>query len=752
MMASAKKKQDEKNLKLLRDLAALPHNKKCFDCGQRGPTYVNTTIGSFVCTSCSGILRGLNPPYRVKSISMTSFTPQEIENLQGTGNEYCKKVWLGLWNSSAPAEPESRDEQKIKDFMVQKYERKRWYMPPQQATANNTSQSAPEPKPLKQLLGENTPPVTVQAQATRERPRTGSQTGASPTPVSVAPPPGTAQPAAQPAPQPAPPKPPSVDLLGDLGGDPFATPQPQGQFGSPPQAGGFGSFNAFGAPAAAPAQNAFGAPAAAPAQNSFDPFGSSAPQPAQQSQPSFAAFGAPPQQQQQPAPQPQQQTNLFDAFGSPPSSSGGGFNAFGAPPSSAPSQPQPTSNAGFGPLVSASGSTATQNTAGDKYAALSELDNLFGPSSGGSNTGLSTGTGFGSGGSSSFGMSSGPNPFSNTSTGSVSGGFQQPKQPQQQQQQPSNPFQGLGGGPAGFGQLNGPMNSMNQVSSMSATTGTGSVFGSQPSSGFGNQQSFSGNQPVNSGFGNQQSFSGSQPVNSGFGSQQSFGGSQPVSSGFGNQQSFSNTQSFTGGFGNLTTAPQQSSFGGNQQSGWGSMGGQQQMGGQNMGMPPTSTQQNLSFGGAGMTALASAQFGKMGGGLPQQPPVRGQMNFGGNQPGFGGSQGFGAGQPTSMFGGSAGGFGASSMSSGNSFGAQQQPSGFGAPGGFGAQPSGGFGNQGGAVFGGNMSGMGSSQFGQQQQMQQFGGGWQQSPQANPFMNAGAQQGMQRQGQSTNPFM
>ena len=76
--------------------------------------------------------------------------------------QYCKKVWLGLWNSSAPAEPESRDEQKIKDFMVQKYERKRWYMPPQQATANNTSQSAPEPKPLKQLLGENTPPVTVQ--------------------------------------------------------------------------------------------------------------------------------------------------------------------------------------------------------------------------------------------------------------------------------------------------------------------------------------------------------------------------------------------------------------------------------------------------------------------------------------------------------------------------------------------------------------------------------------------------------------
>ena len=67
-----------------------------------------------------------------------------------------------MWNSAQPAEPESRDEQKIKDFMVQKYERRRWYIPPQQVNNSNTSQTAPEPKPLKQLLGENTPAVSVQ--------------------------------------------------------------------------------------------------------------------------------------------------------------------------------------------------------------------------------------------------------------------------------------------------------------------------------------------------------------------------------------------------------------------------------------------------------------------------------------------------------------------------------------------------------------------------------------------------------------
>jgi uncharacterized UBP type Zn finger protein len=53
---ASKKKQDDKNLKLLRELTALACNKHCFDCQQRGPTYVNMTIGSFVCTTCSGLL------------------------------------------------------------------------------------------------------------------------------------------------------------------------------------------------------------------------------------------------------------------------------------------------------------------------------------------------------------------------------------------------------------------------------------------------------------------------------------------------------------------------------------------------------------------------------------------------------------------------------------------------------------------------------------------------------------------------
>lgn len=56
MSNNTKKKQEEKHLKILREFLSLSTNKTCFDCSQRGPTYVNTTIGSFVCISCSGKL------------------------------------------------------------------------------------------------------------------------------------------------------------------------------------------------------------------------------------------------------------------------------------------------------------------------------------------------------------------------------------------------------------------------------------------------------------------------------------------------------------------------------------------------------------------------------------------------------------------------------------------------------------------------------------------------------------------------
>lgn len=75
--------------------------------------------------------RGLTPPHRVKSISMATFTNEEIDLLRNRGNEYCRKVWLGLYEGTPSVNP--NDELSIRDFMVEKYERRRFYLDPAKA-------------------------------------------------------------------------------------------------------------------------------------------------------------------------------------------------------------------------------------------------------------------------------------------------------------------------------------------------------------------------------------------------------------------------------------------------------------------------------------------------------------------------------------------------------------------------------------------------------------------------------------------
>ncbi|KAG5674928.1 hypothetical protein PVAND_004872 [Polypedilum vanderplanki] len=124
MLKPKQESNNDKILKTLREIVSSGSNRQCFDCGQRGVTYVNMTIGSFVCTSCSGVLRGLTPPHRVKSISMATFTPDELEFVRTHGNDECAKTWLGLWDSKRTLKQDHRD------FMIDKYERKRYYLEP----------------------------------------------------------------------------------------------------------------------------------------------------------------------------------------------------------------------------------------------------------------------------------------------------------------------------------------------------------------------------------------------------------------------------------------------------------------------------------------------------------------------------------------------------------------------------------------------------------------------------------------------
>ncbi|CAH8535373.1 unnamed protein product [Schistosoma rodhaini] len=114
-------------LQFLRTLVTHGENKYCFDCHQRGPTYVNITIGSFVCTTCSGALRKYN--HRVKSISMSNFSQSEIDFLCTRGNKACRKIYLALSEDQTMTEKDLKDGA-LDNYLRQKYQLQKWYREP----------------------------------------------------------------------------------------------------------------------------------------------------------------------------------------------------------------------------------------------------------------------------------------------------------------------------------------------------------------------------------------------------------------------------------------------------------------------------------------------------------------------------------------------------------------------------------------------------------------------------------------------
>ncbi|XP_074657842.1 uncharacterized protein LOC141910878 [Tubulanus polymorphus] len=335
---AAKRKQDEKHLKTLREIVSLAHNKHCFDCHQRGPTYINMTTGSYVCTACSGILRGINPPHRVKSISMTSFTPDEMEFIKCHGNDFCRKVWLGLFDSRTNPEPDSKDEQKVRDFMTQKYEKKRWYVAPTDAMKeearkmNEIVDKKSETRPLKTLLGSNVPKINVQTTKSNSLPHP-------PAGVSIAKPvadlPRATAPVITQEKKSA-----SFDLLADFGGDPFANTAP--------------------AAAPAPQQQQYTSIAQSASTDGFANFESAFAN-------NFVAPAQPP-----PAVVPAADATAFSSAMPQSSSTHSGFGAFTTPA-------MPQQNTVMSPSTASTPGQAsmTSSTGSDKYAALAELDTVF---------------------------------------------------------------------------------------------------------------------------------------------------------------------------------------------------------------------------------------------------------------------------------------------------------------------------------------------------------------------------------------
>lgn len=173
--------------KKVKKLARLPSNTVCANCGTTkkfGFSTVCIKYFTFVCNNCKSSHQAIS--HRCKSLTMSSWTDEEAAELKRKGNDYARRTWLKnappVGQGGRPREGDPVDV--FKRFVVDVYERKRYYGEDEGGAASAVATSAP--------------PVVAAAPAPRVAPRAPMVTTA---PVRKA------------VPAPAPPAAPVADLL-----------------------------------------------------------------------------------------------------------------------------------------------------------------------------------------------------------------------------------------------------------------------------------------------------------------------------------------------------------------------------------------------------------------------------------------------------------------------------------------------------------------------------------------------------------
>ena len=116
-MASSKK-IEEKYQRLLKEIQKRPGNRDCFDCTGRGNQYVVLNFNTLVCTTCSGVHRELQ--HRIKSVGMSTFSTEEIKELDKGGNTVAASTWLATWTPQELACPSEDEVAKIREYIKAK--------------------------------------------------------------------------------------------------------------------------------------------------------------------------------------------------------------------------------------------------------------------------------------------------------------------------------------------------------------------------------------------------------------------------------------------------------------------------------------------------------------------------------------------------------------------------------------------------------------------------------------------------------
>ncbi|KAL3424542.1 UBA/TS-N domain-containing protein [Phlyctema vagabunda] len=148
------KRQQARNERVLQDLVkTVPGNSVCADCQARNPGWASWSLGIFLCMRCAALHRKLGTHItKVKSLSMDSWSTDQVENMKRVGNTASNKVYNP--KNTRPPIPIDADEadSAMERFIRQKYqEAANSYAPTpiRHNTGSTTSDDHPPPLPPK---------------------------------------------------------------------------------------------------------------------------------------------------------------------------------------------------------------------------------------------------------------------------------------------------------------------------------------------------------------------------------------------------------------------------------------------------------------------------------------------------------------------------------------------------------------------------------------------------------------------------